>query len=51
MLATVPYLGISGSGSPAVRSFVMISLFLLGLLLGRTGPWLNSLPLQLFSLC
>jgi competence protein ComEC len=44
----VLYLGISGSSPPAVRSFVMIALFLLGLLLGRKGFWLNSL---LFAAC
>jgi competence protein ComEC len=51
-LLTIPvmvlYLGISGSSPPAVRSFVMIALFLLGLLLGRKGFWLNSL---LFAAC
>jgi hypothetical protein len=31
------YLGISGAGPPAVRAFVMIGLFLAGLLLGRKG--------------
>lgn len=39
------YLGISGGGTPAVRSFIMIGLFLVGLLLGRKGAWLNSLLL------
>ncbi len=39
----VMYLGISGGSVPAVRSFVMINLFLFGLLLGRQGFWLNSL--------
>lgn len=39
------YLGISGGSVPAVRSFVMISLFLVGLLIGRKGFWLNSLLL------
>jgi ComEC/Rec2-related protein len=37
------YLGISGGSLPALRSFVMISLFLAGLLLGRKGFWLHSL--------
>ena len=37
------YLGISGSSIPAVRSFIMISLFLFGLLIARKGFWLNSL--------
>ena len=48
MPVMVLYLGISGSSPPAVRSFVMIALFLLGLLLGRKGFWLNSL---LFAAC
>lgn len=52
-LLTVPvmvlYLGISGSSPPAVRSFVMIALFLLGLL-GRKGFWLNSLCFAAFIL-
>ena len=50
MPVMVLYLGISGSGPPAVRSFVMISLFLLGLLLGRKGAWLNSLLFAAFLL-
>lgn len=39
----IMYLGISGGSIPAVRSFIMISLFLFGLLIGRRGFWLNSL--------
>ncbi|GAB4390677.1 MAG: DNA internalization-related competence protein ComEC/Rec2 [Thermodesulfovibrionales bacterium] len=39
------YLGISGASVPSIRAFVMITLFLLGLLLGRKGAWLNSLLL------
>ena len=42
------YLGLSGAGTPAVRSFIMISLFLLGLLIGRKGFWLNSLLFAAF---
>ncbi|OGW24076.1 MAG: DNA internalization-related competence protein ComEC/Rec2 [Nitrospirae bacterium GWC2_42_7] len=42
------YLGISGSSVPAVRSFIMISLFLFGLLIGRKGFWLNSLLFAAF---
>lgn len=42
------YLGISDMSVPAVRSFVMITLFLLGLLLQRRGFWLNAL---LFAAC
>lgn len=37
------YLSISGGSPPAIRSFVMISVFLAGLLLGRKGFWLHSL--------
>lgn len=39
----IMYLGISGSSIPAVRSFIMITLFLFGLLIARKGFWLNSL--------
>ncbi len=46
----VAYLGLSGSGIPAVRSFIMISLFLLGLVIGKKGFWLNSLLLAAFIL-
>jgi competence protein ComEC len=42
------YFVLSGGSIPAVRSFIMISLFLLGLLIGRKGLWLNSL---LFAAC
>jgi len=41
--AVVLYLGISDMSYPAIRSFVMIMLFLLGLLLSRKGMWLNTL--------
>jgi len=44
------YLGLSGGSIPAVRSFIMISLFLLGLLIGRRGFWLNSLLFAAFLL-
>lgn len=51
---TVPfmvfYLGLSGSSPPAVRSFIMIALFLAGLLVGRKGVWLNSLCFAAFLL-
>jgi competence protein ComEC len=46
----IMYLGISGARPPAVRSFVMISLFLAGLLIGRKGIWLNSLLCAAFVL-
>ena len=41
-------LGLSGASIPAVRSFLMIGLFLLGLLIGRKGFWLNSLLFAAF---
>src|SRR4030043_14057 len=44
------YLGLSGGSIPAVRSFIMIGLFLLGLLIGRKGLWLNSLFFAAFVL-
>jgi len=44
------YLGISGARVPAVRSFIMISLFLAGILMGRKGFWLNSLFFAAFVL-
>ncbi len=44
------YLGISGGSIPAVRAFVMISLFLVGLLMGRKGFWFNTVLLAAFLL-
>ena len=44
------YLGLSGASIPAVRSFIMIGLFLLGLLIGRKGFWLNSLLFAAFMI-
>lgn len=37
------YLGISGAGIPATRSFIMITFFLLGLIIGRRNSWLVAL--------
>lgn len=37
------YLGLSGGSVPTIRSFVMISVFLLGLIIGKKRHWLNSL--------
>ncbi|UCE79638.1 MAG: DNA internalization-related competence protein ComEC/Rec2 [Nitrospiraceae bacterium] len=37
------YIGISGGNPPAIRSFIMISVFLAGLFFGRKGFWLHSL--------
>ncbi|NOZ25020.1 MAG: DNA internalization-related competence protein ComEC/Rec2 [Nitrospirae bacterium] len=39
------YLLLSGGRIPALRSFLMINVFLIGLLSGRRGQWLNSLLL------
>ena len=54
-LASLPfmlmYLFISGSSIPALRSFIMINVFLLGLLIGRKGFWLNSLLFAAFLVC
>jgi competence protein ComEC len=44
----IVYLGLSGGSIPAVRSFIMIGLFLLGLIIGRKGFWLNSLIFAAF---
>ena len=46
----VLYLGISGGSLPAMRSFVMISFFLAGLLLGRSGFWLHTVLLAACAL-
>lgn len=45
------YLLISDLSFPALRSFIMITLFLFGLLLGRKGLWLNSLLFAAFLIC
>lgn len=45
------YLLISGLDVPAIRSFIMIAIFLFGLLLGRRGFWLNSLLFAAFLIC
>ena len=39
----IAYLGISGMSIPSIRAFIMISLFLFGLLIQRKGFWLNTL--------
>lgn len=44
------YLALSGGSIPALRSFIMISIVLAGLLLGRKGAWLNSLLAAAFIL-
>lgn len=45
------YLFLSGAGIPALRSFIMVNIFLLGLLAGRKGFWLNSLVFAAFLIC
>ena len=45
------YLLISGHNIPALRSFIMINIFLLGLIIGRKGFWLNSLLFAGFVIC
>jgi competence protein ComEC len=54
-LASLPfmlmYLFISGASIPALRSFIMINIFLLGLLMGRKGFWLNALLFAAFLIC
>jgi competence protein ComEC len=44
------YLGLSGGSIPAIRSFIMITLFLFGLVIGRKGFWLVSLLCAAFLL-
>ncbi len=39
------YLGISSLSIPTVRAFIMIILFLIGLLVGRKGFWLNTIAI------
>ncbi|MDI6800592.1 MAG: DNA internalization-related competence protein ComEC/Rec2 [Thermodesulfovibrionales bacterium] len=39
----IGYLGISDMSFPAIRSFIMITLFLFGLVIQRRGFWLNTL--------
>ncbi len=39
----IGYLGISGMSVPAIRAFIMINLFLFGLMIQRKGFWLNTL--------
>ncbi|MBM4140229.1 MAG: DNA internalization-related competence protein ComEC/Rec2 [Nitrospira sp.] len=46
----IAYLCLSGGSVPAVRSFIMIGLFLFGLIIGRKGFWLNSLIFAAFIL-
>ncbi|MBI4655100.1 MAG: DNA internalization-related competence protein ComEC/Rec2 [Nitrospirae bacterium] len=41
----IMYALISGASTPTIRSFIMISVFMLALILGRKGQWLNSLSI------
>ncbi len=49
VLATIPvillYLFISGTSIPAVRSFIMVFVYMCAIFLGRKGQWLNSLSI------
>ena len=42
------YLCLSGASIPAVRAFIMTSLFLIGLLINRKGSWLSFLVFSAF---
>ncbi|MBF0538127.1 MAG: DNA internalization-related competence protein ComEC/Rec2 [Nitrospirae bacterium] len=42
------YLLVSGLSVPALRSFIMASVFLVGLLLGLRGHWVNTIMLAAF---
>jgi competence protein ComEC len=42
------YLGISSVSIPSIRAFIMITFFLVGLLFGRKGLWLNTLVIAAF---
>ncbi len=44
----IGYLALSAMSVPSIRAFIMISLFLIGLLIGRKGFWLNSLLFAAF---
>ncbi len=54
-LASLPfvcsYLLISGASFPTVRSFIMILIFIVGLLIGRKGFWFNSLLIAATLIC
>lgn len=44
----IGYLGISSMSVPSIRAFIMITLFLFGLLIHRKGFWINTLLLAAF---
>jgi len=50
VLLTMPflifYLGISGASIPSVRSFIMVSIYMIALFIGRGTQWLNSLSIS-----
>ncbi len=41
----IMYALISGTSTPTIRSLIMVSIYMLALLLGRKGQWLNSLSI------
>jgi competence protein ComEC len=47
ILVTMPMLSLyailSGAGTPTVRSYIMVSIYMIALFIGRRGQWLNSL--------
>lgn len=49
VLLTMPililYVGLSGMSIPAVRSFIMVFIYMTALFIGRKGQWLNSLSI------
>ncbi|WP_268748997.1 DNA internalization-related competence protein ComEC/Rec2 [Candidatus Magnetobacterium casense] len=51
-ICTLPVIGlyllVSGLSVPALRSFIMTGVFLLGLLLGRKGQWVNTILFAAF---
>ncbi|MBI4824827.1 MAG: DNA internalization-related competence protein ComEC/Rec2 [Nitrospirae bacterium] len=52
VIVTMPllvfYMLLAGAGAPAVRSFIMAFIYMLALLIGRRGQWLNSLSIAAF---
>lgn len=46
----IGYLGISNMSAPSIRAFIMIILFLFGLLIHRKGFWINTLLLAAISI-
>ncbi len=42
------YVLLSGASTPTIRSFIMVLIYMIALLLGRRGQWLNSLAIAAF---